>query len=602
MTRQEPQYQQPDRHDPDSNRNGRWIYEKRIGSGAYGDTWKVYDRTTETVVCLKVLKSAKEKRPAWVTKVAGFQMHQEATVSINILHNPAHPKYDADKAALLVRYLEDHTRYRNYTRAETAARMDPSYHWDRYDVADTAEYVVMEYLDYSTVRELLKQERFPRKLIYNVACKTVQAIEYLQSFDPPIIHRDIRVHNIMAKGTHVKLIDFGLVIRCRPSSDVNPNLCLYVKCGKEQYWAPPEVQDAWNRDVPIVFNYAFPTHSFDIYSLGVLCVEMLSDPTTFYTNSSARQVSVSAAAADGWKSLGLASGTLEAMIGADPQRRPTPRVVYEQLTSNVGQKIAPLGEMTNIIFRNSAVAKFVNLAREVCVLQENPNAQKIRRNTFRKLLTAIIPIVKGETRRMHDCMDYLLNLVCVDDCVEESTVYQNYLLINQFIDYALCTLAKKSTAAPTEAKREENSKLCRIFIEAMRSTHPGRCTAFIEALWATHACRLVEPRATQCQAEILESRIKIFPELARFVPSNTKIPVAVPCSQVWDKTKKYVHRTKRVLSLVSTTDDDDSPEDEKGVEELRPVTRRAVKDRGKRHKGNARTPLCATTEEALRGR
>lgn len=574
---------QPDRYDPVTG-SGRWSYRARLGSGTYGETWKAIDVHTNDVVCLKVCKEdmiKNDRRPNWANLSAVFQMHEEASVSMHLLHNPKHPQYDAEKADTLVRYLEDHTQFAHFSYAQTAAWMNPTKTWDDGAITlnrEKGNYVVMEYLDYSTVRELLKKESCPRKLIYNVAQKTALAIDYLQSFTPELIHRDIRVHNIMANANQVKIIDFGLVIRCRPFFDVNPNSCLYVKCSNAQYWVPLEVTNAWRQEIPTVVNYAEPKSSFDVFSLGVLCIEMLSDPATFFKNSKKARVTASTSVGEAWKSLGLDVSMLEAMVSNDPYLRPRPMEVYTQLKSNEGAKVSPVGDMASKHLRESSVVKFLNAARRMCLLQTKPYDKKIEDATFRALLNAIVLTIKQGGPRRDACLEHLLAMVRADDLVEEKHARENYLTIIKFVDFALQTLRKRGNVCTSETKKEEHVRNYTCFLHAMRSTTAERITPFIEALWETHAHTIAPHKALSAPSDataslaiivkdsteqygwcdkILVALSELFPGLNRFHADRNGTEVTSASSH---EIQAHSPSRKRKISA-STTDDSESIED-----------------------------------------
>lgn len=434
-------------------------------------------------MCLKVAKCVMDRKSGdWQDTCAAFQMHEEASASMELLQNPKHPKYDPEKASLFVRYLEDHTKFRDYSYAEGAAWMNPMCTWcgtagSGLTEEDGPQYVVMEYLDFSTVRDLLKKEDLPRRMIRNVAYKVALAIEYLQSFEPPMIHRDIRVHNIMVKGDDVKVIDLGLLIRCRPFYDINPNPCLYLKCSNQQYWVPAEVTKAWERKQVEVLNYSYPLSSFDIYSLGVLCVEMLSDPTNFFQKSSKTRVSVSDVVAEGWQSLGWTNtDSLVLMVSDEPEKRPTPRQVFLELTQSVGYNSVPLGNMTGAYFRNPKIATFLNLTHKLCsllsprmVANDTQKMQKEHEKVKRDLSHLFMDLIRGNMAFV--LVKHFLMLVGSDDLVNEVAAYRNYNQILQFIHYLLMS-------------HEESREIVIPMFEAECSV---RKSSYIELIWLSHA-------------------------------------------------------------------------------------------------------------------
>ena len=73
-----------------------------------------------------------------------------------------------------------------------------------------SEEVFIEYLDVSSLRDLILEKALSRETANNIFLKICDAVIELHSQTPPIIHRDIKPSNIMTNGTNVWLIDFGI--------------------------------------------------------------------------------------------------------------------------------------------------------------------------------------------------------------------------------------------------------------------------------------------------------------------------------------------------------------------------------------------------------
>ncbi|CAD8182890.1 unnamed protein product [Paramecium pentaurelia] len=121
---------------------------------------------------------------------------------------------------------------------------------------DTQVQLVMEYVGPLSLRAYLKQQ--PNKLIpeteaKNIFLQVVKAIDYCHSKN--IIHRDIKLENILIKDNKIKLIDFGF------SSFIEHKTTSY--CGTPSYMAP---------EIILKIDYGKPA---DIWSLGILLYVML---------------------------------------------------------------------------------------------------------------------------------------------------------------------------------------------------------------------------------------------------------------------------------------------------------------------------------------
>ncbi len=134
------------------------------------------------------------------------------------------------------------------------------------DVGDDPErkfcYIMMEYVDGGTVRDVLKQT--PRLSEVDALIIAEAVAEALQAAaEQNIVHRDIKPDNIMlTRRGEVKLADLGIA----KNTDENVQLTKsHVMMGTPAYLAPEQAQDAHSVDVRA-----------DIYSLGATLYEMLT--------------------------------------------------------------------------------------------------------------------------------------------------------------------------------------------------------------------------------------------------------------------------------------------------------------------------------------
>lgn len=185
------------------------------------------------------------------------------TVAIKVL-NPAH--------------LHDEDCIRKFRReARSAASLSHFNIVSVYDVGeeDDIYYIVMEFIDGKTLKELIRQEgTLPVSVALEIARQICDALEH--AHQKGIVHRDIKPQNILITGEgHVKVTDFGIA-RAVSSGTVTRGDEIF---GSVHYFSPEQARGG-------VVN-----EKSDIYSLGVVMYEMLTGRVPF-TGSSPISIAV----------------------------------------------------------------------------------------------------------------------------------------------------------------------------------------------------------------------------------------------------------------------------------------------------------------------
>jgi len=149
---------------------------------------------------------------------------------------------------------------------------------------------------------------------YYILESTIKAIEYLHSRTPPVIHCDIKPSNILIKiepqtlsVVDVKLSDFGLLTLCGEKNELL------------QYYGTPLYTDP-----SLIYSFQFtPNVKTDIFSLGILCFELLNIfSTRMETIKKIKD----------FKNGKLITGTiLDKMIDKDYEKRPTIKEIHNEI-------------------------------------------------------------------------------------------------------------------------------------------------------------------------------------------------------------------------------------------------------------------------------
>lgn len=149
-----------------------------------------------------------------------------------------------------------------------------------------SEFLVMEYLEGRTLRELLGSSVAPVRIAMQVLLQTAQALRFVHQAE--LVHLDIKPSNIIV--THngvVKIIDFGLV---QAIGKVQTAFS-----GTPAYMAPER----------LVVGSGPVDQRADIFSLGAVLYEMLTGKAPFSTVSNRRSREL------GWDSINVAPNDIE---------------------------------------------------------------------------------------------------------------------------------------------------------------------------------------------------------------------------------------------------------------------------------------------------
>eukprot|EP00930_Biecheleria_cincta_P082436 TRINITY_DN7216_c0_g2_i1.p1 TRINITY_DN7216_c0_g2~~TRINITY_DN7216_c0_g2_i1.p1 ORF type:complete len:807 (+),score=101.34 TRINITY_DN7216_c0_g2_i1:36-2456(+) len=342
-------------------KSGRWIYGGMLGAGGLGIVYRAIDASGQLglsghqadgnhvrEVAIKVSKLQHNSKVSARLRHA-YTLHREAQWSMQKIHNPSLPNYCPRRSALFVRYLEDHTSITGWTSQAGSIDMecciyeDAKFSWLQAKRAEEGlpdlPYIVMELVPGRNVhacmgfsRLQVSQPLLDRHCKNAIFDQALEALVYLESFG--LIHRDFRTTNMMwlpsssGIGGELRIIDLGLMIQAKETHVLNPSPV--VKCNwKESQtktfdWAPGEVKA--NGSV----NFALPAHSFDIFSLAVLALQLESE-SLVAARQSVESMALGVQHGEVLRqALKLDHPMLERMLGAALQR-PSPSEVWKVL-------------------------------------------------------------------------------------------------------------------------------------------------------------------------------------------------------------------------------------------------------------------------------
>lgn len=200
--------------------NNRYQIEKQIGRGGYGAVYRAYDTTLKQPCAIKEnLNTSPE---------AQRQFEREALMLARLRH------------ASLPRVI------------------------DHFVLPEQGQYLVMDFIEGRSLHQiLLEQAMQPLSESEALAWieQVCEALDYLHRQSPPIIHRDVKPHNIIITPTgRAMLVDFGLSKIYEPSRQTSTGAQ-----GVTPGYAPPEQ-----------YGYAGTTTRSDIYALGATLYVLLT--------------------------------------------------------------------------------------------------------------------------------------------------------------------------------------------------------------------------------------------------------------------------------------------------------------------------------------
>ena len=153
---------------PDTVLQGRYRIVRQLGQGGMGAVYEAIDERLDTIVALKETLFADERLRK--------QFEREARLLAR-LHHPALPRVS-----------------------------------DHFSEAD-GQFLVMQYIPGDDLSEMITRKRapFPVNQVLTWADQLLDALDYLHTQDPQIVHRDIKPQNLkLTSRGQIILLDFGL--------------------------------------------------------------------------------------------------------------------------------------------------------------------------------------------------------------------------------------------------------------------------------------------------------------------------------------------------------------------------------------------------------
>ncbi|XP_078610283.1 uncharacterized protein LOC144881243 isoform X2 [Branchiostoma floridae x Branchiostoma japonicum] len=133
-------------------------------------------------------------------------------------------------------------------------------------IEDTFTAMIMEYMANGSVGDLMSRvKHVPWALKWRILQETILGMNFLHSLDPQIIHRDLKVQNVLLdEDFHAKISDFGLAEYkpLRSIGDEKGNLCGTITHIAPEHFKNPHMKAG---------------EKFDVYSFGICIWEVITE-------------------------------------------------------------------------------------------------------------------------------------------------------------------------------------------------------------------------------------------------------------------------------------------------------------------------------------
>jgi serine/threonine protein kinase len=241
-----------------ADRHARFRNASHLGQGSFGDVWKAVDRNDprRREVALKIFYT--KDRSTGLAKYLTWR-NANAYEQNDLRSNAQECKLARDivsqRHAVLgnnriCNCFEEHvmdavgTDRAVFLVQENCGQSLQSYYWNKYKVITGWRSDLTARLE--EARTLTKQ--------------MLEGLSYFMTFSPPLIHHDLKPANVCVSEAGIKIIDFGGVVFGTPKAQKEPAVAtpLYQPSEVGQYRA-----------------FDFPVHSYDVYSVGLIYMEML---------------------------------------------------------------------------------------------------------------------------------------------------------------------------------------------------------------------------------------------------------------------------------------------------------------------------------------
>ena len=222
--------------------NGAYRIERQLGSGGFGNTYKVQKLPFEETYAMKEFF------------LKGVNLRTDGVVTVSVADNKS--TFESQKR----KFTKEAMRLRKIKNEHIV-------HVEDFFECDGTAYYVMEFIDGESLAEMVNRSHtpLPETQVRFFLDQLLDALQTIHSDNPPLTHLDIKPGNIMCdQQGNIKLIDFGASKQF--STDGNSPMTLSTMCYTPGY-APTEQTEQTGK---MIGPWT------DFYSLGATLYHLLT--------------------------------------------------------------------------------------------------------------------------------------------------------------------------------------------------------------------------------------------------------------------------------------------------------------------------------------
>ena len=251
-----------------------------------------------------------------------------------------------DKEFKVLRILRDHP---NIAKIYALQKRKAPGGWEAREMMELCPIGLFDYL-----KVLEKDHKYlPEQDIWEMMYDLVNAIGFMHKQDPPLVHRDLKLENVMqGKDGRWKLIDFGSVVfgtvKLATKEDVDREEEQIEKYTTQMYRAPEMVD---------FFGVSEITPKTDIWALGCILYTLMFLKQPFLNASKLAILGAKYTIPPRHRYSPELVDLLKRMLTPDPEKRASAVELFKTIKAKVGKRVPRRVQMVASNFHDDAVSE-----------------------------------------------------------------------------------------------------------------------------------------------------------------------------------------------------------------------------------------------------